>query len=164
MEEFEKHIFLTTFIKEELYLIRERALPLAHFIDQSPQNKPDTAKATELPAPQAVGVLVILKQRLGDLEPSQKGLLVKIMGAVEVDLTQETVIQEPDYKVNPGVVNGFSKVISFGVELPQCPSKYQLSKKGGQQFLASDSVAALEQAIALKGKLWKALQEMFPKP
>ncbi len=161
MEELEKHLFLRTFIKEELYLIRDRGLAASPTIDQSKQNKPEAAKAAEAVGAPAVGVLVILKQRLGDLEPSQKGLLVKIMGAVKVDLTQETVIHEPDYKANPGVVKGFSKVISFGVELPQCPSKYQLSKKGDQQFLASDSVAALQQAIALKGKLWKGLQEMF---
>jgi len=161
MEELEKHLFLRNFIKEELYLITERGLPATPTIDQSKRNKPEAAKAAEAIGVPAVGVLVILKQRLGDLEPSQKGLLVKIMGAVKVDLMQETVIHEPDYKVNPGVVTSFLKVISFGVELPQCPSKYQLAKKGDQLFLASDSVAALEQAIALKGKLWKAMQEMF---
>lgn len=157
--------FLKAFIQEELYLIHEG--PQLHTekseeIGQETNKSAETGPETAAVVNQGAGELVIvLKNNFDAMEPSQKLLLHKIASAVKIDLAATPMLTEADYKNDPEMVAGYHRVLSFGVELPQASSRYQISKIGEQQFLVSDSLAALEQAIALKGKLWSAMQLMF---
>ncbi|MEQ8686061.1 MAG: hypothetical protein RIE86_12255 [Imperialibacter sp.] len=155
---------LKALFTEELYLIGEKQSAPAPAEKPAPvvAAKPEETKTPMAePAAPKQNTLIILKQPFQALEASQKELLTKITGAVSIDLSSAVLISESDYKANPAQTVSFSKVLSFGVELPVSTSKYSVIKRDGQQYLASDSLAALEQAIALKGKLWKAMQEMF---
>ncbi len=158
--------FLKAFIQEELYLVSEH--PHAG-TSKSPGNRQETQDA-EQPAPETAAAIVkesagelviLLKNNFDAMEASQKLLLQKITSAIKIDLAATTLLSEAEYKNAPAVVEGYRRVLSFGVELPQATARYQISKRGEQQFLVSDSLAALEQAIALKGKLWSAMQLMF---
>ncbi len=153
---------LKYFFNEELYLIGEKT-DLA-ITPQKPSAVETSAtepkQATKTPAKRQ-HLIIILKHSLPDLEISQKELLTKITGAVKIDLNSATSINESQYKSDPEQLKNFDNILSFGVELAATTSKYSVTKKGDQKFLSSDSLAALEQAIALKGKLWKAMQEMF---
>lgn len=155
--------FLKTFIQEELYLIermpavaKETDIEAAHATEVK---KDETVTVVEVEDPK--DLVILLKNDFPELEPTQKDLLQKILFAVKVDLSSTPLLSEKGYKNSPEVLGGYRRVLSFGVELPQVSSRYQLLKKGDQQFLVSDSLAALEQAIALKGKLWSAMQLMF---
>lgn len=166
--------FLKTFITEEIYVIdrvpspagKTKAAPVASRSDQQP-----TQPAAELSQPgepnsdqpiqSAAKLLIILKQPLQMLEASQKDLLTKITGAVKIDIAAVDIVDEAAYKNDTSITRQYNNVLSFGVELPEATTKYNVMKASGRQVLCSDSLAALEQAIALKGKLWKAMQQMF---
>lgn len=156
--------FMKSFITEELYLV-EKAVPSTAPAQPQAEEKPQSLakEVTEAKVVVRQGVLIILKQEFGRLEPSQRELLTKITAAVQVNIEEATIISEAAFKADTGMLDGYQNILSFGIELPQATSRYILSKQGDQQFLSSDSLAALEQAVALKGKLWKAMQEMFPK-
>lgn len=157
--------FFKTFFTEELYLIPDKGTPVPKqqtpepaAVSTAPAQEPEKKKADQAPE----GVLIILKHDFQQLESSQKELLTKITAAVKVDLSATKIISEAVYKADLQQLASYKNVLSFGVELAPPVSKYMVSKRNEQQFLASDSLAALEQAIALKGKLWKAMQDMFP--
>jgi hypothetical protein len=151
---------------EELYLIVEKQSAPAQ-AEKSTRVEVTKPEQTKTPMADSASpkqnTLIILKQPFQVLEASQKELLTKITGAVNIDLNSTVMISEAEHKANPGQTTSFSRVLSFGVELAVSTSKYTVIKRNDQQYLASDSLAALEQAIALKGKLWKAMQEMFPR-
>lgn len=157
--------FLRHFIKEELYIINEvkqeiAPLPAKSAVDEtSAVDKKEGEVFAEKAGKQ--GLLIIIKSDFQDLAASQKELLQKILVAVKVDMAAAKLISEAAYKQLPEAVENYRQVLSFGVDLPNATSRYQLLKKGDQQVLVSDSLAALEQAIALKGKLWAAMQQMF---
>lgn len=155
--------FLKSFIKEEIYFVRkERGTAATASVPDSstPAQQPKPAPAAEEPTEQGK-LVVILKKDLPDLEQTQKDLLVKILTAVHVELEATRFLTEAEFKNTPDAIARYEQVISFGVDLPQVPSRYQPVKRDKQQLLASDSLAALEQAIALKGKLWQAMKLMF---
>ena len=157
--------FLKHFIKEDLYIInkdKQAAAPvpaenIAEEISSAEKNIGDgsTEKAEKQ------GLLIIIKSDFQDLSTSQKELLQKILLAVKVDIAGTKLISEATYKQMPESVENYRQVLSFGVGLPNATTRYQLLKKGDQHVLVSDSLAALEQAVALKGKLWAAMQQMF---
>lgn len=156
--------FMKSFITEKLFLI-DKKVPSDPIATPQPEKQP-VVLAKEPAAPQVKvrqGVLIILKQEFTHLEPSQRELLTKITAAVQVNIDEATIVSEAAFRTNTSRLDGYQHVLSFGIELPQATARYVLFKQGDQQFLSSDSLAALEQAVALKGKLWKAMQEMFLK-
>lgn len=156
--------FLKTFIREEIYLIdegREMKSPATPVSEAVAPAQDKQAEETQVLQEPVAGLVILLKNELSQIEVSQKALLEKIMSAVKTDLSATPVLTEARYRNDPRVIGRYQKVLSFGVELPQAPARYQLISKEDQQFLVSDSLAALEQAIALKGKLWAAMQKMF---
>lgn len=157
--------FLKHFIKEDIYIINEKKQGTAPLPAESPAEEISSVdiKEADVSAEKAgkQGILIIIKNDFQDLAPSQKDLLQKILLAVKVDMAAAKLISEAAYKQLPETVENYQQVLSFGVDLPHATSRYQLLKKGDQQVLVSDSLAALEQAIALKGKLWAAMKQMF---
>lgn len=154
--------FLKSFLTEEIYLVREAATAAASQPEAAPE-VPQHVPALPTPAPATAQeqLLIILKNSFATLDPSQQQLLQKILSAVKIDIATAKLLSEADYRSMPEVVNDYQTILTFGVDLPQAPIRYQAVQKGVQQFLSSDSLAALEQAIALKGKLWKAMQQLF---
>ena len=155
--------FLKSFIKEEIYLIQKERPTAAS--DPMSDNRTSELRPNPAPAAEAIieqgKLVVILKKDLPDLEPTQKELLDKILLAVRAVPATTRILSEAAFKERPDAISHYEQVISFGVDLPQVPSRYQPVKRDNQQLLVSDSLAALEQAIALKGKLWQAMKVMF---
>ena len=156
--------FLKHFIKEDLYIINKEKQATAPVPAEKMAEEISAGDKKEDPSIEKggkPGLLIIIKNDFNALSPPQKELLHKILLAVKIDIAGAKLISEATYKQMPESAENYRQVLSFGVDLPNATSRYQLLKKGEQHVLVSDSLAALEQAVALKGKLWAAMQQMF---
>jgi|GEM_PF-2157510 len=107
---------------------------------------------------------------LTSLNPAASELLVKILGAVKLDLQSVDIVELSKNKdldlsqiFNQKSVN---QVITFGINLSELKldlflSPYQMFEKQGIKFIFSDSLSDIQNDIPKKKALWGSLKEMF---
>lgn len=98
------------------------------------------------------------------LNNTDEALLLNILKALGLSLDGVAIINQLTSGITWQGELEYSKVIVFGI-LPSTYSKlaekYTIQSNGDSKWLFSDSLFALGNDKALKGKLWTSLQELF---
>ncbi|MFY0685576.1 MAG: DNA polymerase III subunit psi [Cyclobacteriaceae bacterium] len=99
--------------------------------------------------------LLVISEPLDD---SSSKTLTKLIGALKLDQNDFKTIQSwtEDYNV-------YKRVLIFGYDQTanSLGELYNVIRKENHQVMRSPSIAMLNQQVAEKGKLWKALQQWF---
>jgi hypothetical protein len=104
-------------------------------------------------------VAIVINEPWETLREEDKTLLGKILSSVKVSLESVRIIHASHTDLKSLQVYNASKVVAFGASIQESTALYTCHKSGTVSFIASESLAALDDAK--KKSLWGALKQLF---
>lgn len=177
--------FLSRFITDEVYLIREEPLSKEQptvenaqtkTVSPSPsteENKVEEKEPVYLKPLPTEGnnlkhCLVFFESAQPSLEPDKKAFLLKVLSSVKRNLDDVLLVNahEASNEQIEAVLTEYShkQLLTFGTERLHMLSKssaYTVVEQNKASYLKADDLAKIEQTVELKKALWGGLQKMF---
>ncbi len=149
---------------------REVAEPATSAVDPEVQKiaTQTSSKETEMAAPTKKLLVIYQFEASEPLPVHLKKLMLKIIEAVGIDVMKGVYVNQ-SFKEIPSSLTDFENVLIFSssTDLPlegyKMKALYEPQQFGKTRILVSDELQQLDQQVPLKRKLWRVLQQMFPK-
>ena len=159
--------FLSHFIKEEIYLIKEREVEVINESETTGVIEPQEENVAIQP-PQFEGnnknhISILVPQ----IQNEESIFLEKILAAVKLTLNECALVSLSNNKELTSLTELSPEcIISFGVEGNQIPlpgSYYDIISQNSVKILKADSLSIISADTSKKKQLWEALQKLFLK-
>lgn len=104
-------------------------------------------------------VIVLIPEPWDRLAEADQLLLTRILGSVKLSLSGVQVIAATSFSLDEAHAFAPGRILSFGVDVAEVSSKYEVVPAGNALVIVADAVDKLDDAS--KKILWLALRQAF---